>query len=63
MLRAMKLLIITYGTEGDTRPLAALGHALVQAGHDVELLGDARRRRLHDCTTAVRLVERYAVSR
>ena len=37
----MKLLIITYGTEGDTRPLAALGHALMQAGHQVELLGDA----------------------
>ncbi len=37
----MKLLIITYGTEGDTRPLAALGHALMQAGHEVELLGDA----------------------
>ena len=37
----MKLLIITYGTEGDTRPLAALGHALMQAGHQVDLLGDA----------------------
>lgn len=38
--RAMRLLIITYGTEGDTRPLAALGHALVQAGHEVHLLAD-----------------------
>lgn len=37
----MKLLILTYGTEGDTRPLAALGHALMQAGHTVHLLGDA----------------------
>lgn len=37
----MRLLILTCGTEGDTRPLAALGHALVQAGHDVHLLGDA----------------------
>lgn len=37
----MKLLVVTYGTEGDTRPLAALGHALLQAGHDVELLADA----------------------
>ena len=37
----MKLLLLTYGTEGDTRPLAALGHALVQAGHAVELLADA----------------------
>jgi len=38
----MKLLILTYGTEGDTRPLAALGHALRSSGHDVHLLGDAR---------------------
>lgn len=37
----MKLLILTYGTEGDTRPLAALGHALREAGHAVSLLGDA----------------------
>lgn len=38
----MKLLLLTYGTEGDTRPLAALGHALRTRGHDVHLLGDAR---------------------
>lgn len=38
----MKLLILTYGTEGDTRPLAALGHALQMAGHEVHLLGDVR---------------------
>lgn len=38
----MKLLILTYGTEGDTRPLVALGHALHSIGHDVYLLGDAR---------------------
>jgi len=37
----MKLLILSYGTEGDTRPLAALGHALREAGHAVSLLGDA----------------------
>ena len=37
----MKLLILTCGTEGDTRPLAALGHALRAAGHDASLLGDA----------------------
>lgn len=37
----MRLLIITYGTEGDARPLAALGHALMRAGHTVHLLGDA----------------------
>lgn len=38
----MKMLILTYGTEGDTRPLVALGHALRGAGHKVHLLGDAR---------------------
>ena len=37
----MRLLILTYGTEGDTRPLAALGHALIAAGHEVHLLADA----------------------
>lgn len=36
----MKLLLLTYGTEGDTRPIAALGHALRQAGHAVLLLAD-----------------------
>ena len=38
----MRLLILTYGTEGDTRPLVALGHALNRRGHDIHLLGDAR---------------------
>ena len=37
----MRLLIITYGTEGDARPLAALGCALMRAGHTMHLLGDA----------------------
>jgi UDP:flavonoid glycosyltransferase YjiC (YdhE family) len=36
----MKLVIATYGTEGDVRPLAALGRALIDAGHDVRLLAD-----------------------
>lgn len=38
----MKLVILTYGTEGDTSPLIALGHALRVAGNTVHLLGDAR---------------------
>jgi sterol 3beta-glucosyltransferase len=38
----MKLVVLTYGTEGDARPLAALSHALHTAGHEVLLLGDAR---------------------
>src|SRR5688572_15848020 len=37
----MRLLIITYGTAGDTRPLAALGHALMLAGHSVHVLAEA----------------------
>lgn len=37
----MKLVVLTYGTEGDTRPLAALSHALRKAGHEALLLGDA----------------------
>ena len=36
----MRLLLLTYGTEGDTRPIAALGHALAGAGHEVRLLAD-----------------------
>ncbi|MFM0662278.1 glycosyltransferase [Paraburkholderia sediminicola] len=36
----MKLLALTYGTEGDTRPLAALCSALMDAGHEVTLLAD-----------------------
>lgn len=31
---------MTYGTEGDTRPLAALCRALIDAGHDARLLAD-----------------------
>jgi UDP:flavonoid glycosyltransferase YjiC (YdhE family) len=37
----MKFVVVTYGTEGDTRPLAALCAALAEAGHDARLLGDA----------------------
>src|SRR5690606_2578592 len=37
----MKIVILTYGTEGDTRPMLALGQALVKSGHEIILLGDA----------------------
>jgi sterol 3beta-glucosyltransferase len=37
----MKYAILTYGTEGDTRPLAFLGRALIDAGHEALLLADA----------------------
>ncbi|WP_213294854.1 glycosyltransferase [Paraburkholderia sacchari] len=36
----MKLTVVTYGTEGDTRPLAALCRALMDAGHQTHLLAD-----------------------
>jgi sterol 3beta-glucosyltransferase len=36
----MKLLALTYGTEGDTRPLAVLCRALMDAGHEVALPAD-----------------------
>ncbi|MGL4692452.1 MAG: glycosyltransferase, partial [Stenotrophomonas maltophilia] len=36
----MKLLALTYGTEGDTRPLVMLCHGLITAGHDVLLLAE-----------------------
>ena len=34
----MKIGIQTWGSEGDIRPMVALGHGLVQRGHDVELV-------------------------
>jgi UDP:flavonoid glycosyltransferase YjiC (YdhE family) len=36
----MKLVAVTFGTDGDTRPLAALCCALMDAGHDLTLLAD-----------------------
>jgi len=37
----MKFAVVTYGTEGDTRPMALLCRALVDAGHEAHLLADA----------------------
>ncbi|WP_298017001.1 glycosyltransferase [uncultured Castellaniella sp.] len=37
----MKFAVATYGTEGDTRPLAGLCKALMDAGHETLLLADA----------------------
>ena len=36
----MRFVVATYGTEGDTRPLAALCRALTDVGHQVRLLAD-----------------------
>lgn len=38
----MKLVALTYGTEGDTRPIAALCRALMDAGHEVSLYADGK---------------------
>lgn len=49
----MKIVVVTYGTEGDARPLAALCRALDEAGHaslllaDASTLGSARRLGVH----------------
>jgi len=37
----MKLIVATYGTEGDARPFAALCRGLMDAGHEARLLADA----------------------
>ena len=37
----MKFTVVTYGTEGDTRPFAALCRGLLDAGHAAQLLADA----------------------
>lgn len=36
----MKFTFLTFGTEGDTRPLVALAHALIARGHRAEVLAD-----------------------
>ena len=36
----MRFVTVTYGTEGDARPLAALNRALIDAGHEARLLAD-----------------------
>jgi UDP:flavonoid glycosyltransferase YjiC (YdhE family) len=33
--------VVTFGSEGDTRPLAALCRALMDRGHEVKLFADA----------------------
>lgn len=37
----MKVVVATYGTEGDARPFAALCRGLMDAGHEARLLADA----------------------
>ncbi len=37
----MKFIVVTYGTEGDARPLAMLCRGLMDAGHEARLLADA----------------------
>ena len=37
----MRVAMITFGSQGDVRPLVALGQGLVRAGHQAVLLADA----------------------
>lgn len=37
----MRFVAVTCGTEGDVRPLAAVCRALLDAGHEAQLLADA----------------------
>jgi sterol 3beta-glucosyltransferase len=37
----MRIVVVTYGTEGDTRPLAALCRSLIDTGEETLLLADA----------------------
>ena len=39
-LRPMRIVALTFGTEGDTRPMLALCRGLVDAGHDVVALAE-----------------------
>lgn len=36
----MRFTVVTYGTEGDTRPLVGLSRGLMEAGHEVRLFAD-----------------------
>jgi len=48
----MKIGIQTWGSEGDIRPLVALGHGLVQRGHTVELVYTDIGNRSYDAVAA-----------
>jgi sterol 3beta-glucosyltransferase len=37
---SMRIVVVTFGTEGDSRPMIALCHGLHAAGHDVALLAE-----------------------
>ena len=45
--------IQTWGSEGDIRPFVALGHALAQRGHDVEMLYTEISDRRYEAVAAV----------
>ncbi|MEY4754945.1 MAG: hypothetical protein RJA44_2620, partial [Pseudomonadota bacterium] len=38
--RSLRLIVATFGTKGDTRPMLALCRGLIEAGHEVLLLAD-----------------------
>jgi len=48
----MKIGIQAWGSEGDIRPLVAIGHGLVQRGHEVELVYTDIANRHYDAVAA-----------
>ena len=48
----MKIGLQAWGSEGDIRPLVALGHGLVQRGHQVELVYTDIANRRYDAVAA-----------
>lgn len=51
-IKAMKIGIQAWGSEGDIRPLVAIGHGLVQRGHEVELVYTDIANRHYDAVAA-----------
>ena len=51
-IKAMRIGLQAWGSEGDIRPLVALGHGLVQRGHEVELVYTDIANRRYDAVAA-----------
>ena len=59
----MRIGIQTWGSEGDIRPMLALGHGLVQRGHHVELVyTDIRNRQYEGVASALGMTARSVVT-
>ena len=55
----MRIGVQTWGSEGDIRPMVALGHGLVQRGHEVELVyTDIANRRYEEVAASLGMTAR-----